>query len=91
MTLTGSTTWDVGATGTVEIENGGTWTNSSSGTVTIGTLQVDNGGTYPHGTTNSLPGTTKTFQGTSTVNYSYAGDQTFSAKRMAPDHLRRQH
>ena len=79
MTLSGSSTWDASATGTVEIESGGTWTNSSSGSVTIGTLQVDNGGTYSHGTTNSLPGTTKTFQATSTVNYSYAGVQNVEA------------
>ena len=79
MTLTGSSTWDVSSTGIVEIESGGSWTNSSSGAVTIGTLQVDGGGTYSHGTTNALPGTTKTFQATGTVNYSYAGAQTVEA------------
>jgi len=57
--LTGSDTWDVTSTGKIQIENGGTWTNSSSGLVTADSLQVDNGGTYAHATTASVPGTTK--------------------------------
>ncbi len=69
MTLTGSNSWDISSSGMVQIENGGTWTNSSSGTVTIGTFEIDNGGSYAHGTTNSLPGTSKTFGPSSTVNY----------------------
>jgi hypothetical protein len=76
MTLSGSTGWDVSGTGTVEIESGGSWTNSSSGTVTTGTLHADNGGTYSHSTTASLPGTTRTFDATSTVNYSASADQS---------------
>ena len=70
MTLSGSSSWDVGAFGTIEIESGGSWSNSSSGTVTVGTLQVDNDGSYIHGTSNSLPGSSKFFGATSTVDYS---------------------
>jgi fibronectin-binding autotransporter adhesin len=79
MTLSGSTNWDVSASGTVEIESGGSWTNSSSGTVTIGTLQLDNGSTCSHTTATTLPGTTKTFGATSTVNYSASADQTVAS------------
>ena len=79
MTLTGSTTWDVSASGIVQIESGGTWTNSSSGVVTTGTFQVDNGGTYSHSTANSIPATTKSFAATSTINYSATGAQTVEA------------
>jgi uncharacterized repeat protein (TIGR01451 family) len=78
MTLSGSSTWDVSSSGTVEIESGGTWTNTSSGAITIGTLQLDNGGTYVHGSTASLPGTTKSFSATSTVNYN-GSSQTVQA------------
>ncbi len=78
MTLSGSTTWDVSVTGTVQIESGGSWTNSSSGVVTIGTLQVDNGGSYAHGTSNALPGSSKSFGATSTVSY-YGATQTVEA------------
>ena len=70
MTLTGSTTWNVSSSGTVEIESGGTWTNTSSGLVTIGALQVNNGGTYSHGTTAAFPATTRTLGVSSTVDYS---------------------
>ena len=79
MTLSGSATWDVSSSGTVQIESGGILTNTSSGEVTIGTFENDGGGAYSHGTSNSLPGTTKVFQATSTVNYSLAGGQTVEA------------
>jgi hypothetical protein len=78
MTLTGSSTWDVSASGTVQIESGGSWTNSSSGAVTMGTLQVDNGGSYIHATNNALPGTSKAFGATSTVTYN-GSSQTVEA------------
>jgi hypothetical protein len=78
MTLAGSTAWDVSSSGTVQIESGGTWTNTSSGAVTIGTLQVDNGGTYSHGTTAAFPATTRTLGSSSTVNYSTSA-QTVAA------------
>jgi hypothetical protein len=75
MTLTGSNTWNVSTSGTVQIESGGSWTNSSTGTVTANLLQVDNGGTYTHGANAVIPGTTKSFGATSTVVYS-GGTQT---------------
>ena len=78
MTLTGATAWNVSASGIVQIESGGTWTNTSSGTVTIGAFQVDNGGTYAHGTTAAFPGTTRMLGATSTVNYS-GTNQTVTA------------
>jgi uncharacterized repeat protein (TIGR01451 family) len=59
----------------VQIESGGAWTNSSTGTVTANLLQVDNGGTYTHGANTVIPGTTKSFGATSTVVYS-GGTQT---------------
>ena len=79
MTLSSSSSWDVSATGTVQIENGGSWLNSSSGTITVGTFQVNNGGYYTHGTSNEMPGTTKLFGITSTVDYS-GTDQNVSAQ-----------
>lgn len=75
MTLSGSDTWDVSALGTVQIESGGLWTNSSSGTVVIGTFRVKNNGTYSHSTSTAIPGTTKIFEPASTINYS-GSDQT---------------
>jgi uncharacterized repeat protein (TIGR01451 family) len=78
VTLSGSTSWNVGAGGILTIESGGTWTNTSSGTVTLGALWVDNGGTYSHGTSNSLPGTTKSLGATSTVVYN-GSSQTVEA------------
>ena len=75
MTLSGSSTWDVSATGNVQIENGGSWLNSSSGAVTIGTFQVDNGGTYSLSGSAAIPGTTLSLGTTSTIDYS-GTDQT---------------
>ncbi len=69
MTLSGSSTWDVSTTGTVQIENGGSWLNSSSGAVTIGTFQVDNGGTYSLSGSAAIPGTTRTLGANSTIDY----------------------
>ncbi len=84
MTLTGSSTWDVSSSGIVEIENGGIWTNSSTGTVTMGTFQIDNGGAYAHGTTNSLPGSSKSFAAASTVSYD---GSTQTVQSLAYGHL----
>ncbi len=78
MTLSGSSTWDVSSTGTVQIENGGSWLNSSSGTVTIGTFQVDNGGTYSLSGSAAIPGTTRILAANSTIDYAGA-DQSVVA------------
>ncbi len=69
-TLAGSTAWNVGGNDRVTIENGGTWTNTSAGTVTLGTLAIQAGGSYVHGTSNALPGTTRVIDEASSVTYS---------------------
>jgi hypothetical protein len=62
MTLSGATTWNVGASGIVIIENGGTWTSSSSGAVTINTFKIYGGGTFIHNTgAATVYGTTRQF------------------------------
>jgi hypothetical protein len=55
MTLSGTTGWSLGATnGVLIIENGGTWTNSSSGSVTLGTFYIYGGGKYIHSTGSTM-------------------------------------
>ena len=61
MTLAATYTWVVTG-GTVIIESGGSWQNSSATTVTIPTFTIYGGGTYYHNTgTGTVPGGTKKF------------------------------
>ena len=84
---TNSTAWAV--TGTIQVENGSTLnagdgttvTASATALITCGTFQIDNGGTYnlnykqgANGSTTSIPGTTKSFGASSTVEIKWWGD-----------------
>jgi hypothetical protein len=94
-TVTGTAAWTV--TGTVQTENGATLnqgdgtTSSASVLFTFGTFQIDNGGTYnvnyKHGTSGSatsIPGTTRSFGASSTVEIKLWGDGTGTSPSALP-------
>ena len=96
-TVTGTNVWSV--TGTVQVESGATLnqgnpnltTTNTTAFFTNGTFILDNGATYnlnyKHGTsgsTASIPGTTKTFGASSTVNINAWGDGTSANPNSIP-------
>jgi hypothetical protein len=56
MTFTSAATWSIGS-GTLRIENGGTWTNSGTGTATMSIFKIYGGGTYIHNSTSNISAT----------------------------------
>lgn len=79
MTLSNTDSWNVGSKGKIQIEDGGSWTNSSSGQVTVDSMILDNGSAYFHNTIASVPGTTKVFAEASNMYYSRSGSQNVEA------------